>query len=60
MNTHTFTEEPMSFKGEHTAWATADGCEAQVRRGATIVETFSGEMAWSDAVRKAEDLNLPN
>ena len=56
--THDFTEEPICFQGKHTAWATADGRKAQVRRGATVVATFSGETAWSDATRKAEDLNL--
>lgn len=58
MNAHTFAQEPLSFDGDYTAWATADGCKAQVRHHSTVVRSFSGETAWSDAVREAEDLNM--
>jgi hypothetical protein len=43
--------------GPYTAWATPNGMRGEVRRGTRVVKTFRGETAWSDAVRKAGDLN---
>lgn len=44
--------------GDFTAWAIPNGTRAEVRdpRG-KVVQRFTGEMAWSDAVRAAGDKN---
>lgn len=49
--------EMLTVSGPYEAFATEDGCKAEVRKGNTVVKKFSGETAWSDSVREAEDLN---
>ena len=46
-------------EGRYTAWASSSGFHAEVRDGVgeTVVRRLRGESAWSDAVRKAGDLN---
>lgn len=52
------TEEPISFAGPYKAFATSDGCRAEVRKDDSIVKKLSGETAWMDATREADDLNV--
>lgn len=44
-------------EGEHTAWSDPDGMRAEVRKGSKVVKRLKGESSWSNAVRKAGDLN---
>jgi len=51
-------EDGVSPRGPHTAWATPNGIRAQVRDDkGKVIKRFTGETAWSDAVRVAGDLN---
>lgn len=50
--------EPLSFTGDFEAFATDDGCASEVRHNGRVVKEFSGETAWTDAVREAEDRNM--
>lgn len=50
-------EAGVSPTGPFTAWATPNGMRAEVRRLGQAVARFTGETAWSDAVRDAGDRN---
>jgi hypothetical protein len=45
--------------GKYTAWSSADGMRSEIRDQSDerVVERLRGESSWSDAVRKAGDLN---
>lgn len=52
-------DEPLSVTGRYSVRATPSGQKAEVIfEGKTVIRTFTGETAWSDAVRIAEDLNM--
>lgn len=53
-----FIEEPLSFAGDYSAFVDDDRMVAEVRKGNSVVRSFRGETAWSDATREAEDLNV--
>jgi len=51
-------EDGVTPRGEYTAWATPNGMRAQVRDSkGRVIKRFTGETAWSDAVREAGDSN---
>lgn len=49
------TEDPVFPPGPYKVWANAR--RAEIRRKGRVLLTFTGEMAWADAVREAGDMN---
>lgn len=51
-------EAGVTPEGPYTAWSLPNGTRAEVRDAdGKRVKRFTGEMAWSDAVREAGDRN---
>lgn len=51
-------EEPLSVTGRYSVKTNSSGEIAKVIFDGRTIRTLTGETAWSDAVRIAEDLNL--
>lgn len=51
-------EEPLSVTGRYSVQSNSSGEIAKVNFDGRTIRTLTGETAWSDAVRIAEDLNL--